>query len=247
MPKKLITQYFNVQKNNDPIESPPSENQNIIESVAFYNECLEVEQANCLNVTCLKSKKELRQSICEMEKKCAKLEQAIITCKAVITEKNVYIENFDIKLHSTESRTNEPETAKMEIYKNDQLMYEDYKGTFDSAILSRLRSLGIKKPDDSTFVSVAVRSLYDGKLDLLKNKSLTGRSTKGEKREPITPDKLETLKKLFDERINSVTSDLKIRNERKKNLNTCIKNAIRNINDSVGKESVEEEVCSRLV
>lgn len=120
--------------------------------------------------------------------------------------------------------------------------FSAFSNEFNVDQLSELRSIGAIKSKDPTFVTVALKFLYDGRHVDLKGKTVTGRYG----RNPITPSKRTTLEKLFTERIHSLTNDDGERAHRQSRLNKHIKDGIRNIVKKHEKEEVENEACSRL-
>lgn len=84
-----------------------------------------------------------------------------------------------------------------------------------------------------------MKYLYTQNLIALKGKSVTGKSTKGNAKEPVTPKKYEVLTQMLKERIQSiVVKDSTECQSRIKALNNLIKNAINNINRSTQKNYI---------
>lgn len=67
-------------------------------------------------------------------------------------------------------------------------------------------------------------------MDRLKKNSVTGRSRANQKEEPMSPQKLTTLKAIFSERLDTFDMDDKDRHQRAKRMNNLIKVAILNAN-----------------
>lgn len=105
-------------------------------------------------------------------------------------------------------------------------VFKEFKNEFSCDSMEKIRFVGFTQKDDSEFVLAVVRGLYEGKLDVLSKKSVTGRSKDGTK-EAISPTKMSIVKNMFKKRIemNSFNSV-----ERKKKIARHIKTAIENIN-----------------
>lgn len=110
------------------------------------------------------------------------------------------------------------------------LNFAGFSSKFEETQLADIRLIGPIKREDSTFISVALRSLYHKRLELLAKKTITGRSKNGEK-EMLTPENVETIKQLFKERMNHVEPGE--RAAREKNVNKYIKDAQINITKSL--------------
>lgn len=107
-----------------------------------------------------------------------------------------------------------------------QNKYAKFNNNFSKEILGQLNSFGNSQREDSTFVATAIKGLYNGDIETIKHKSLSGRSKKGETG-GISPEKKKILESLYDERMSFISG---IDETRKNNLNKLIRNAIRNAN-----------------
>lgn len=130
--------------------------------------------------------------------------------------------------------------------KDHHEMFGSYENDFNKETLSYLRSLDPRKENDSHFINTVVKSLYDGRLNILSKKSVTGRSKPGQTKEAVSPNKHDTLKRIFTERILTATADDAERGARKKKLNRFINDAIHNITKSIESKDLEKEACQRL-
>lgn len=95
--------------------------------------------------------------------------------------------------------------------------------------IEKLRFIDNSYEEDTKFVSIALADLYGDNLDILKQKSLSGRSRTGDKKEAITLDKRKVLQRLFSERISHLPQSEAC--EREKSLPKLI----RNVKDSSNK------------
>lgn len=88
--------------------------------------------------------------------------------------------------------------------------------------LLKLRLIGNSQAEDSKFVSVALNSLYNDSIQIVKAKCLSNRSKNPEKTS-ITPEKKTLLERIFAERLSYISSVDKLR---KNSLGKLIRNAI---------------------
>lgn len=91
--------------------------------------------------------------------------------------------------------------------------------------LNELRKVGNTRKEDSKFIRLALIDLY-GKKEL-KTKTLSGRSKSGNKTDQIAPEKINILKRLFEERLSYIDG---VDDLRKKSLEKLIRNGIDNAN-----------------
>lgn len=117
------------------------------------------------------------------------------------------------------------EIDDLEVKVREQSSYADFKNKLSDESMKTLRSFGIAEGNDSKFVLAAVKGLYEGRLEVVKERNLSGRS-KTQKKNPVTPEKMKILQDLFTERIKNTTGSA----ERGQNLNALIKSAIDTIN-----------------
>lgn len=116
--------------------------------------------------------------------------------------------------------------------KIEQHKYGSFRHILSEKCLDELKSIGNSSKEDSAFISCALKDLYREKMDSLKHKTLSGRVTKNVTSQ-ISPQKMSTLKRLFDERLSHV-SQTDVNDTRRKNMNK----QIRNIIDSLKTKSV---------
>lgn len=149
-----------------------------------------------------------------------KLKDKIALCEA--ERKKMKAKYFDLL---TENLKKDVEITEME-KKIHPSIFDGFENEFSTDSMEQIRLIELVQEEDSAFVLAAMRGLYDGKLDVLSKKTVTGRSKIGGK-EPISPEKLSIIKTLFNKRveINSINSI-----ERKKKINKHVKTAIENIN-----------------
>lgn len=103
--------------------------------------------------------------------------------------------------------------------------YSSSEKYFSDDSMDELRSIGMTEMEDSKFILSAIRGLYKSRLEVLKNKNLSGRS-KLQSKEPVTPEKMDILRNLLLERIDNVENP-----KRENNLKKMVKTAIETINE----------------
>lgn len=104
--------------------------------------------------------------------------------------------------------------------------YGDFKGIFSDECLDKLKAFGNSQKKDSPFIAIALKDLYHGNVDVIKQKGLTCGSTSTEI-SAISPQKLTILNRLYARRLSYIPSE-EVDDFRKKNLNKLIRNAIDN-------------------
>lgn len=225
----------------------------------FYNDCLQ-QQHECQNELCVKAKCELYKKKEEIREKIRKNEDAIRICSMVVSEKDQEIERLRKQFESIETNESQlsnfntvPDIASQSISnatasaEKETMSFGAFLNDFTEQELAVLRSVGDNSRDDSTFVSSAMKYLYKENIDVLKQKSLTGRTTKsGQTKQPMTPEKYDTLSRIFSERINAITSDHIQKEIRTKRFNKFIKDAINNINKATQTKEIEKKACELL-
>lgn len=223
----------------------------------FYKECLATQSMICNQQRCFEVRSTLKSKIKHIQSKNQDIKDAIGTCRSIIAEKDQEIAALtkivesltvigDCPSTSTESNIVDCPSTSTESNiverQTEPLNFIEYVNYFSEDQLSQLRSIGGSKPEDSSFVSTALRGLYDGKLDTLRSKTVCGRGQK----EKMTPKKVEIINEMFQQRLHKCTSDANERIVRKKRLNKLIKDAQFNITKSLNKKKEEDEICRRL-
>lgn len=258
-----ITDFFKIAKNNHVQESDQNRSSYERGTVAnqFYEHCLTKQDQLCDKVECINRIAALKSELKTMQEKCLNTKEAVAICTEVIAEKDIEINNLMQQLttavNSTEptvtdtpvvSIDDKPEPVVMEpIDRAEASLFSAFQNEFSGDVLSSLRSVENRREKDSHFVNIAMRALYAGNLNGLKNKSVTGRSKSGQRKEPITPEKHRVLKTIYTERIHIVSPECEERAARITRLNKYIKDAIHNITKSIDSNEIENETCHRLI
>lgn len=113
---------------------------------------------------------------------------------------------------------------------NRQELFKDFENQIQPKDMENLRSIKPGPKADSSVVLSMMRILYRPNLSILKNKSVSGKSFKGQAKEPLTPKKIKLIQAMMTERIQSEnTSDTE---ERIAKTSRHLRAAICNINKS---------------
>lgn len=243
-----ISSFFKVVQQLPAID--PDETKNEPVHSHFYKECLQ-EHCECQDERCLKAKSEINQKKELIRAKILKVEEAIELCSKVLFDKDEEIINLRKQFDSIETSEHIGSLSEISSQQHSTeekpLSFIAFAKEFSTEELSFLRSFRTTKSDDSTFVATTMKYLYKQNLSVLKEKSVTGRSTKaGEKKEPITPEKYDVISNIFTERINLIMKDAIERNNRIKSINKLIKDAIHNINKATQTSEIEKNACKHL-
>lgn len=218
-----ITSFFKQTKNSE-IEESDSVVDFGTAAEQFYKQQLENKEKKCSRQSCIDIKAMLQKQIDEMEMKYKSHKDTAEICSVVVSEKNREIENLQKLLGCEESATcSNPQ----------ELNIINFSDSFTIDQLSKLRLIGKTKSEDSTFVLFIVNCLYEGRHDVLQTKSLTGRTKAGQKKDIMTPEKVNVIEKIFAERLHNIAKNEEEKTTRKKNLNRLIKYAQSNISRKV--------------
>lgn len=227
---KKITQFFSSGRTSNE-ESASKKRTNEISKYYISKVKNQPERDECNQRECADEKRKLRRQLAQSKEKLALTKEAINICKGIIQQK-------DCKLNSLRSQLKEQLEAESGEESRRQLFMK-YENDFSSAGLSELRSVAGKKVDDSKFVLIGLRFLYENQLHRLCNMSVTGRSKKtnkgkdnndGKINEKMSPKKLESIAGVFTDRLNALKLDEKEHKQRAARMNIHINNAIQNLN-----------------
>lgn len=110
--------------------------------------------------------------------------------------------------------------------------YSSFRNVFTATTIAELQSMEESQKKDTAFITIAVKGLYRNDLNRLMGKNSSGRTKKiGSKKEPMSPEKIKLIEKLFDERLRSATDHT----SRKNNLKRSIRTALETINKKQSK------------
>lgn len=234
-----ITHYFNITTNN--INEIPKQNSTVNKSTEFYGACLDSKLACKKEANCHEVILKLENQLASAAQKLEQINKAHLMCLDICKKKDAAIELLQNKIQSqpctranttSEAKNNEPTTSQSD---EKKILFEKYKGVLGEVQLSKLRSIDIGRSGDSSFILNAVRFIYSENLAKLKNKSVTG-CTKTKKTEAMSPEKLDQLRSLYNERIIHINEPKDERNDRLNKFNRLVGRAIANINVQTNKE-----------
>lgn len=242
MPKKilkpiegnsLITKFF-TEKSNEAGEGPSSIAKEP-EVPDFYESCVLGKVENC--IPCSIQHAELKKKLADSLKKLNETQKAIDFCLEICSYKDQKIEQLRRKaqLASCEEIEQPKPIASKKTFSN----FEDQ---FTEEQLSELRSVPSTESGDSTFVLKGVRYVYESNLSKLANKSVVGKS---KDKEAITPEKLNLLKTMLDERLKTAEIDDVQQQKRAKRFNQHLNRAIINTN-SLNKKMIDRQLVDKI-
>lgn len=262
---KSISDYFKKQTNKSSAAVPREDNPKPPNQADdFYKQCLQNCHVICKKEACMVIKSKLQNELKGLTMKCSYHEDAIKQCSVIIAEKDREIDELrrsiaaNVKISNcTENlATASSESAGAIVCGNatstsnqnpNSMRFHEFTSVFDSAQLATLREVGLSMQKDSKFVTMLIRMLYDGRFECLKLKSVTGRCGKGgEQKTGITPRKMNILKNIFHERIQTATVDEFERDVRRKKLNKLIKDALSNVSKTFELHEREKQACRKL-
>lgn len=240
MAKQAITDFFKAGKKNTVI-LPSAEVKNTTDQ--FYSLCLHEKLRICKNPKCCTEKHELKVKRIEQEEKLKEINRAIDLCLEICRKKETKIDKLMSKRKVPE-KVNHP-VACSGVPNDANKMLSKFENDFTQNDLAKLRSMGTTKTDDSSFILNSIRFLYKNDTDKISSVSLTGRSRGAEAKQKMSPQKYDTIKDLFTERLNSLKLNSIDFAERSKELNKHMKNAFINIKRS-GKSNNDEEMIQKI-
>lgn len=247
--KNSITNYFTkVQRISDTqinriiVETGSSDeqkNQCVVaeEYTDFYEQFLDEKCHTCgPGKNCHATKRKLKMRLDLMIQKENNIQKAVSSCVKMCQKKDLEIEVLQKQINQQTNIASGTSTSKSN---PDKIIFDGFKDSLSDIQLGCLRSLDKSAKGDSTFVINCVRFFYSDDLTKLQQKSLTGIS-KANKKEPITPRKLDQMKSLFNERLTNMQLADTERLAREKKFNRHIHSAITNINACLKKESAKK-------
>lgn len=127
---------------------------------------------------------------------------------------------------------------KLQLSKSTDTLFADFQSSFNFDDMKVIRSVQAGPRKDSTFINRIMSALYKGpETTKLFNRSAAGRKHSGIKKDGLTPEKKEIIRKMFLERLSSEMkncegaseSELVELEERAGKLNRYLRSAIANI------------------
>lgn len=233
----LITSFFNEQSK----ETESLCSSSIIETAIspkdadFYESCVIEKIENC--EPCSIEILELKSKLADAQSKLNEAQKAIDFCLKIGRYKDQKIKELRDKIHLTSSE--KILQAKPFAVKK---LFSDFEDKFTEQQLAELRSTKSTETADSTFVLKGVRFMYESNLALLENKSVAGRA---KNKTPITPEKFNLLKSIFDKRLSATGIDDAEQQKRARRFKLHLNRAIINAS-SACKRGVDREMVKKI-
>lgn len=207
--------------------------------------CQDIEEAiRVCSMVVLEKDKDIEQLRAQLDKVAIK-ENVASDVASTSKQFSKSVVNVQTQINSNSEAVAVSSALSANMMDGDVRTFNEFSNVFTENELAELRSIGPSTRHDSTFVTASVKYLYKEDLSVLKSKSLTGRSTKRQTKQAVTPKKVSILKAIFSERIHSITNDKNERLNREKSLRTYIKDAINNINRTTT-NAQEFNVCNEI-
>lgn len=257
-----LTEFFKTTKKANAINASSIETKSATDQ--FYTLCLNEQLGKCNNSICEKEKRELKAKCIEQEKKLREIQRAIDKCLEITQKKEKKIEclsseikvarvsdpiacdsnSDDVSKSNVTEKVNEPTTCTSKSI-NVNNIFSTFENVFTHDELARLRSIGPTKKDDSSFVLSSIRFLYKNDVEKISSLSLTGRSRGTESKQKMCPEKYDTIKDLFSERLTSMNLNSTEFSDRTKQMHKLMKNAFINIKRH-GKPTDDDGMVRRI-
>lgn len=240
MANREITNFFRASKKSSAI-SPSIETKTATDQ--FYSLCLREKIEKCNNLECCTEKNELKARCIEQEEKLREINQAIEICSGFSRRKEKKIDKLQKEMEVAE-KIIEP-VACINKSNDANKFFSTFENVLTHDELARLRSILPNQKFDSSFVLNSIRFLYKNNNQQISSLSLTGRSRGSEAKQRICPEKYETVKNLFLERLTSLKLNSNEFTNRLKQLNQLMKNAFINTKRH-GKPTDDEEMIRKI-
>lgn len=153
---------------------------------------------------CREEIKSLREDFLKLSVESKELKQNLQQLLAKNYEKDVVIRKLKEKIQSKK--------------------FISFNGVLTTNCLDQLKCMSNIEREDSKFIGAALNDLYNENIDILKKKTLGGRS-KDVVKSIISPIKMDILKSLFAERLSFIPPK-EVDDIRRNNLKKLIRNAI---------------------
>lgn len=162
--KHKITGYFQTKKKVEWVNVP------VVDSVSrkFYDDCMveRINEVQCIGKHCASKKLELINRLEAERVKHSNLEKALSSCLFMIEEKNKKIAQLQGKSSASVQSKSLPKTPQRASLQSlpktpTSPTFVSYEKYFTKQQLVKLRSFGNKMCDDSPFILLVMRSLYD--------------------------------------------------------------------------------------
>lgn len=196
------------------------------------NECDIVKKdVNCAK--CSEKEKEineLREKLNISERKNKELNKDNKQLKHMLSQSNRINLNKDLKIEQLQKK---PETNSVKL--DNKLVFSGFTRIFNEMELASFRSIPASSSRDSSFILLALRTLYKEDLSVLNSR--TG-SNASQGKQPITPTKRQIIQDLFFERLETLGLEAIECNSRKSKLGEHTANSIVNVRKSLKRHSL---------
>lgn len=135
----------------------------------------------------------------DYKQKCEASELKLKHATKVIKEMSKINLEKDLKIKMLENKL-------QEALKKDRL-YASYEDRICPKDMEKLRAIKTGEKSDSTFILHLLRVLYGSRTAELLKKTSTGKAFKGQKKDPISPEKKQMMNEMISERILNEDSD----------------------------------------
>lgn len=200
------------------------------------NECDNVKK--CVNCEKCSEKEreinELQEKLKISEKKNSELFKDNKQLKHMLTQSNRVNLNKDIKIEQLQKQiAKEPEIISVKF--NDKLTFSRFANIFNEQELASFRSIPASSSRDSSFILLALRTLYKDDLSILYSRTT---SNALQDKQPITPQKKQIIQEIFYERLETLKLDIIECNLRKSKLNEHTATGINNARKLLNRHSL---------
>lgn len=234
----LITKFFNKQTDvsvDNFCSSSIIETAQSPKATDFYESCVIEKLADC--VPCSVEQLELKSKLVDAKQKLSEAQKAIDFCLNIGRYKDGKIKELRDKIQLASSD---------KTIRSNPIASKDFSSKFEDKFTKQqsaeLHSVKSAESGDSTFVLKGVRFMYGPNLTILENKTVAGRA---KNKTPITPEKFNMLKSMFDERLYAIGIDYTEQQKRAKRFKLHLNRAIINANSSQ-KRNVDHQILKKI-
>lgn len=221
-----ITSYFSHKKSEDELPSSVNKylKEKLLEASKENDIVSDAEKNIKFEVDAVQLKAELEQAnekIRNLTTKIARQNEDIKMLKHALKISNGICVSKDVKIDRLLKEKAKITGGKLE---QKPVMFVKFESDVDPITLKKLRSIQMGQKQDSTFVLTLVRHFYRNDLNVLFNRTASGKG-----KMPITPTKKAAIQKILEERVMIEESDIIRVGFRTNRINTLINDAIANI------------------
>lgn len=236
-----ITKFFHSTENDPNIKAKQPPKPKIIRK-GYYKKCVEKscsKQIECVQQKCINMKTEAANNLKRVKEKRDQTLRALEMVDSMLKKK-------DEKIRVLRANSQSKNPSNQSTDQNN--LYADFRNDFDENDLAKLRSIDGSKKSDATFIRFSIQFMYKNESTRLKTISVTGRNRSGQQKVPMSPKKINTLKRIFSDRLKGLNLGDTERTNREAKLNTHIGRAISNESNSKKSELKElnDEINSVL-